>query len=241
MKNKNETENQVNDNLKMEDLPYTIYNYCDYRCDKCEYVNRCPVFKEKSRIRIDGRPWTEVLDENLKNTSDLLKAIMDEEDISFMPDSDEYELSYQKMRDEVTTKLPCLLAKQYMEEVMDFLKSYSPGFLVFSRLDDAASDLASYSTILPVKIQRTLMSVYHFVVEEEEFDLMDAFLTARVVYKALNKSIAAIDMMRDVLVDEQSELNALEDLVHRIRSSYWHEFPFEIFFALILAKQKKKP
>ncbi len=229
---------------KVDDITYDLYNYCDYRCDKCDFSPECPVYQEEARFELEGKPWAEVLEENLHKTASLLQTIMEDEAIVFPPDGDEFELEYQKIREEVDKKPSYQFAKDYMEETMAFLKSYSPAFLVLSRLDDAATDLGSYATILPVKVQRTLMSLCHFVIEEEDFHLADAYLTSQVVYKALHKSLEAVDHMRDVLEEDSRELDHLEALLLEIRNEYRREFPFEILILLLSSlhqwEKKKK-
>jgi hypothetical protein len=222
---------------KEDEFPYGHYNYCDYRCETCEFIAKCPVFQEELKAEQEGKDWVEVLQDNFKKTRDMLQTFMDENDIEISPgDEDlEFEDKYQKINEEVEKKPAHRLAYDYMTMAMDFLKTYPAASLVLSGLEEARADLESYSTLIPVKLHRTLMSLYEFVDDEDDFHLLDAYLTSRVVYKALHKSLVAVEQIRKVWTwaDVQEDLDELESLLLEIRIEFKREFPFEILISLI--------
>lgn len=222
---------------KEDEFPYAHYNYCDYRCETCEFCAKCPVYQEELKAEQEGKNWVEVLEDNFKKTRDMLQSYMDENDIEISPEDEdlEFEDKYQKIKEEVEEKPAHRLAYDYMTVAMDFLKTYPAASLVLSGLEEARADLESYSTLIPVKLHRALTSLYEFVDDEDDFHLLDAYLTSRVVYKALNKSLAAVDEIRKVWTwtDVQEELDEMESLLLEIRIEFKREFPFEILLSLI--------
>jgi hypothetical protein len=77
------------------------------------------------------------------------------------------------------------------------------------------------------------MSLYEFVAEEDDFHLVDAFLTSRVVYKALHKSMVALEQLKKTMAEVPEELLELERLLLEIRAEFRREFPFEILLDII--------
>jgi hypothetical protein len=222
---------------KEDEFPYSHYNYCDYRCEICEFSEKCPVYQEELLSEQEGKNWVEVLEENFKKTRDMLQTFMDENDSEISPEDEdaEFEDKYRKIQEEVEKKPGLRLAYDYMSKAVDFLNTYPAASLVLSGLEEARADLESYSTLIPVKLHRTLMSLYEFVDDEDDFHLLDAYLTSRVVYKALHKSLAAVEQIRGVWIwaDVQEELDELESLLLEIQIEFKREFPFEILLSLI--------
>lgn len=77
------------------------------------------------------------------------------------------------------------------------------------------------------------MSLCEFVAEEDDFHLLDAFLTSQVVYKALHKSMKALEQIKKTMTEVPEELLELERLLLEIKVEFRREFPFEILLTLI--------
>jgi len=222
--------------MNLEDeFPYGHYNYCDYRCEKCEFSGTCSVYQEELEAIEEGKDWQEVLEDSFEKTRSMIETFMEEEGIEVSPEDDDFEIEYKKIQDKAKKNPVHRLANDYMSMAMDFLKKCPPAMLVLSGLDEERDDLEYYCTLIPGKLHRTLASLYHFVDEEDDFHLVDAYLTSLVVYKALNKSLAAVEQMKKVMEGAAEELNRLEDLLLEIRIKFRREFPFEIL--LVLLKQ----
>lgn len=160
---------------------------------------------------------------------------MEEEGIE-MPTEDELrevENERRKIEEKVRKTSAHRLAHDYMSKVLDFFKKIPSMALVLSGLEEARADLESYSTIIPVKLHRTLSSLYEFAAEEDEFHLIDAYYTSLVVYKALHKSLLAVGQMKKSWTDVPEELLELECLLLEIRKEFRREFPFEILLVLL--------
>jgi len=111
--------------IEEEEFPYRPYNYCDYRCEKCEFSSECPVFKEELQVKQEGKHWTEVLGNSFKETKDMLLDQMEEMGLEISTDSEEvekYKEEHQKMEKEVKKKPALRLAHDYMSKAMDFLE-----------------------------------------------------------------------------------------------------------------------
>jgi hypothetical protein len=216
-----------------DELTFGCYNYCDYRCDTCEYSAECPVYQEELKATQEGKDWTEVVKDSFAKTREMLRTYMEENDIELLPEDNEYEQEYNRIQEEVKKTDAHRLAHDYMSKAMAFLDGYPNAAFVFSGLRDPATDLGSYCTLLPVKLHRSLVSLYEFAFDEDDFHLMDAFLTSRVVYKALYKSLAAVKTIKKTMNDAPTELDELENLLLEIKTEFKNEFPFEIILALV--------
>jgi len=218
-----------------EEFPYREYNYCDYRCDTCEFSVECPINREALKAEEEGKDWSEVVGDSFKEARELVEAFMEREGFE-MPSEEELreiEDEQREIDEKVSQTAAHGLANDYMLKVMDFLKRIPAMALFLSGLEEARTDLECYSTIIPVKLTRTLGSLFEFLAEEDDFHLLDAYLTSRVVYKALHKSLSAVDQMKRSWTGDPEELDELEALLLEIRKEFRREFPFEILLSLL--------
>ena len=227
-----------------DDFPTTPYNYCDYRCETCEFKDHCKVYASELDEGFEAKDPFGMVSENLHETIDMLKEYLKENDIDFSMEDEDDDDYYEQMREEVERTEVMRLANQYMDKIMAFQEEYNERYFIPPVLSEAFSDLDWYKTIIPVKIQRTLVSLCQFIDTEEEFPLEDAYFTSRVVYKSLWKSLAAVEEIMEILSDYQDTFVELENLLITIRNKFKHEFPFEIFIELLrfyqIEKKKKK-
>ncbi len=52
-----------------------IYNYCDGRCPRCPFTQRCLTFLDAEELKASGgdsRPWPEVVGDSLQRTLEML-------------------------------------------------------------------------------------------------------------------------------------------------------------------------
>jgi hypothetical protein len=232
---------KTKDNDVEYDLPISPYNYCDYRCEKCDAVDRCLVYQKETEAQEQGKDAIEVLSDSLKETMSMVKEFIKEKDIDISDIIDDEKNLHRQIHNMVK-ELPVMkLGRKYMDKSMAFLEHYRERYLVPPMLDEAFSDLSWYHALLPVKMHRALDSLYNFIHEKHDygkFALEDAFFTSLVVNKALAKSLAAVETLREALTDYRQTLTELEDILINIRREFKHEFPFEILMNLLNQENK---
>lgn len=157
----------------------------------------------------------------------------DDDDEEDEDEEDEDDFIYAKICREIEEHPLQLMCFSYMEKSAEFFADYRQHYLTPSSLIDAFSNLAWYRTLLPVKMDRTLHSLFEFGVKEEHFPLEDAVLTSLVVYKSLRKSLSAVRELKNNLVDYQEILTELEELLVTIKTGLKHEFPFWIMMRIL--------
>jgi hypothetical protein len=232
------------DNTAERSLPISPYNYCDYRCEKCDATDRCLVYSRELEDRDQGKSMLESVSDSIKEAMDMVQEFIREKDIDISDAMDDDENSFQRIHNMVKEIPVMKLGEEYLHKTMGFLKHYRERYLVPPLIEEAFADLSWYHTLLPVKMHRSLDSLYSFAQEEREwgeFALEDAFLTSLVVYKALSKSLAAVETLKKTLTDYRKTLTELEDILVRIRRDFKHEFPFEILMGLLKPGDTPKP
>jgi hypothetical protein len=219
--------------MSENEITISPYNYCDYRCDKCEVREKCLVYKKEKEAQYEGKSVLEVVRESMDQAMDMIHEFIQENDID-ISDVLEEEDSFAKIHKNVREKHVMKLGEEYMDKTWDFLDHYREHYLLIPpALEEAFSDLQWYRTLLPVKMHRTLTSLHHFIATKEEYNLEDAYFTSFVVYKAIRKSLSAVVTLKEALVDYQDTLTELENLLVSIKNEFKHEFPFEIFISLL--------
>jgi len=213
------------------------YNYCDYRCDKCEFKDECTVYADELETQEEGKDTFEVLSDSLQEAHEMLEQMIEEQDIDISDEEVEEEMNARHaIREDVANKAVVKLAYDYLKKIDDFFKEYKEQYIIPAVLSDAFSDLDWYKTLIPVKMQRTLNSFLQFALldrEYPEFSLEDAYHTSEVVYKALWKSLSALRELKAALTDYSDTLTDLENLLLEITNEFRHEFPFMILMSLI--------
>jgi len=220
-----------------EDRKSSPYNYCDYRCEKCEFKDECTVYAQELEAEEEGKDTFEVLGDSLWEAHEMLDQMMEEQDIDISDEDVEEEMkALRAIREKVANKPVVKLAHDYLILIDDFFKEYKEQYLIPVLLSDAFSDLDWYKTLIPVKMQRALTSFLQFALidkEYPEFSLEDAYHTSEVVYKGLGKSLSAVRELKDALIDYSDTLAELENLLLTIVNEFRHEFPFMILMSLM--------
>jgi hypothetical protein len=227
--------------MSENELSISPYNYCDYRCEKCEVREKCMVYNKEIEAQQEGKSVLEVMRESMEQAMDMIHEFIQENDIDISDVLEEDE-SFGKIHKKVREKHVIKLGEEYMDKTWDFLDHYREHYLLIPvALDEAFSDLQWYRTLLPVKMHRTLSSLHHFIATGGEYNLEDAYFTSFVVYKALRKSLSAVETLKEALVDYQETLTDLENLLISIKNEFKHEFPFEILMSLLNSGTKSTP
>jgi hypothetical protein len=220
-----------------EDRKSSPYNYCDYRCEKCEFKDECTVYAQELEADEEGKDTFEVLKDSLREAHEMLDQMMEEQDIDISDEEVEEEMkALEAIREEVANKPVVKLAFDYLSKIDDFFKEYKEQYIIPVLLSDAFSDLDWYKTLIPVEMQRTLNSFLQFALidkEYPEFSLEDAYHTSEVVYKGLWKSLSALRELKAALTDYHDTLTELENLLIEITNEFKHEFPFMILMSLM--------
>jgi len=220
--------------MSENELTVNPYNYCDYRCEKCEVKEKCMVYNKEIEAQQQGKSVLEVMRESMDQAMDMIHEFIEENDIDISEVLEADEDSFGKIHKKVKQKHVMKLGEEYMDKTWDFLDHYREHYLLIPpALEEAFSDLQWYRTLLPVKMHRTLTSLHHFISNKEEYNLEDAYFTSFVVYKALRKSLSAVETLKEALVDYQETLSELENLLIGIQNEFKHEFPFEILMSLL--------
>ncbi|MCX6580134.1 MAG: hypothetical protein NT166_08110 [Candidatus Aminicenantes bacterium] len=239
-----ETDNLMNDDdMNGDDISISPYNYCDYWCEKCIAQDQCVVYTKEVEAEEEGKNAFEVASENLENAIDMIHQYIEDNniDIEGMLEEVDDDGSFEKIRQEIQENPLLEMCHIYMERSEEFFEHYRERYLTPPFLVDAFSNLGWYRTLLPVKMERTLHSLYEFAANEEEFTLQDALLTSLVVYKSLRLSLSAVRELKDNLVDYQDILTELEDLLSTINTDLKHEFPFWIILKILCCYLITKP
>ncbi len=225
----------TDDDMNEDDLSISPYNYCDYWCERCIAQDQCVVYNKEVEAEEEGKNAYQMASDNLENAIDLIRQYIEENNIDItgileeIDDDDAFEKIHQELQE---NPLLCM-CNIYMEKSEDFFEHYRDRYLTPPFLVEAFSNLGWYRTLLPVKMERTLHSLYEFADKEQEFSLQDALLTSLVVYKSLRQSLSAVRELKDNLVDYQEDLKELEDILISINTGLKHEFPFWILLRLL--------
>lgn len=231
-----ETDNSMTDDeMNDDDISISPYNYCDYWCERCIAQDQCVVYTKEVEAEEEGKNAFEVASDNLENAIDMIRQYIEDNniDIAGMLEEVDDDGSFEKIRQELQENPLLEMCHIYMERSEDFFEHYRDRYLTPPFLVEAFSNLGWYRTLLPVKMERTLHSLYEFAANEEEFTLQDALLTSLVVYKSLRLSLSAVRELKDNLADYQDVLTELEDLLVAINTGLKHEFPFWILLRLL--------
>lgn len=230
-----------------EEILVSPYNYCDYWCERCieEVKEKCLVYNKELEAAEEGKSTLEMMSEGLEQAFNMIHQFMQENDIDIskiMEEADEDD-PFLKIHQEVKAKPLVKLCRDYLDKTETFLRDYREHYLTPPVLTDAFTNMGWYRTILPVKMERTLHSLYEFVAMADEYALQDAYFTSMVVYKSLNRSLKAVTVLKENLVDYQDILTEVEDILLNIKNELKHEFPFDLLVRILarhIAGNKKK-
>ena len=143
-----------------------IYNYCDYRCERCPFTARCFSFREEhARVRAEGeRDLVDDVEANVNLTEALIHSWcerhgIDMEKVQVEANSEAVNAAQQRADQAVDSDPLQIAARQYSKEaygIVEPLKNLS-GFHTWPSGVGAALDaILWHSSMIPAKVSRAL-------------------------------------------------------------------------------------
>lgn len=208
-----------------EEIYIPPYNYCDYRCERCEYADECVVYK-KDRVRRvehilrgeDPDDINTVLEDVGKNMEDTMRMIYEqaeemgidldnvvEEDIEEKPDPKEDPLHK--------------LAYRFTLKTHDFLKDVEKKVLITPEIKTYFDELRWYHTLLSAKLYRALCSS-----GVEEVDRQDSKLSAGAALKSAQICQESLESIIYYRQEISKEANKLLRMIKKINKGIKERF-----------------
>jgi hypothetical protein len=199
------------------------YNYCDYRCDRCEEQERCRVFKEdqerllehytKGEDPYDPQIFVNDLKAIFQKTEDMLKDIAEKEgiDLGKQPEK-EPDVKTPEVKPEEYAIYR--LAVEYSRQAHAFIKQIEQEGVPETVREDF-SDVVWYHTLIAAKTGR-LVSGFIDNFRDEETQKIEEEGTLAVIQKCLDLSRGGLEHMLGELPDHFYNLTDLLDLLGKI-------------------------
>lgn len=199
------------------------YNYCDYRCDRCDKQENCRVFKEdqerlldhytKGEDPYDPQVFMNDLKEIFQKTEAMLKDIADEKGVGFedlTPEAADLKIPEVKPDGYVLHRL----AFEYSRQAHAFIKQLEQEGVPESVREDF-SDMVWYHTLIAAKTGR-LVSGFIDDLRDEETQTIEEEGTLGVIRKCIDLSRNGLQHMLNELPDHFDALTDLLDLLAKI-------------------------
>jgi hypothetical protein len=199
------------------------YNYCDYRCDRCDNQENCRVFKEdqerlldhyaKGEDPYDPQIFMNDLKEIFQKTEAMLKGLAEEEGSSFedlTPDAADQKIPQVKPDEYILHRL----AFEYSRQAHAFIKQLEQEGVPESVREDF-SDVVWYHTLIAAKTGR-LVSGFIDDLRDEETRKIEEEGTLGVIRKCIDLSRNGLQHMLNELPDHFDVLTDLLDLLVKI-------------------------
>ncbi|MBN2619483.1 hypothetical protein JXB22_00215 [candidate division WOR-3 bacterium] len=206
--------------IKEEKEHYTPspYNYCDYRCDRCEHQKTCKVYKDEQERLIehyvkgedphDPDVFMNDMKDIFDRTREMIMNIAQEE--GFDLDSiEDVEVPHVDPKQYV---LYCL-AREYADEAHVFLKQLQQDGIT-EEAEDAFDDLMWYHTLIMAKAGR-LVSTFEDDLRDEKMQEIEEKGTLSVIDKCIRVSRSALETMLSELPEYLQTIAELMDLLKR--------------------------
>lgn len=174
------------DNIHSE----TPYNWCDYRCDRCEFTKRCAVYKDEKAAKLkyflQGRNPNsmdvtgEIIADSFEKSIELLKKMCEEKGFSW----DEIEKGAKDVPSPPDfRKAPLFQAgEKFCLETHNFLKWAREEIFISPEIQNYFDELEYYSMLIPPKIVRMASAHMH---EDADYLNEDRRKTAAVIKRAM--------------------------------------------------------
>ena len=166
-----------------------IYNYCDRRCARCRFSERCFAFNEEVREGAGTEDIADVASGSLDRSLRLLHAYAESEGVDMEP-ADPGELSERNAMDEDPL---VVAAHQYASESWKLLDALEPqlGPGVAVDVRDAIDSLQRLSTMIGPKIYRALAGLIDPLSPADHPTQNDAHGSAKTARLMITDSLAA--------------------------------------------------
>lgn len=196
------------------------YNYCDYRCDRCDERENCRVYKENEErmlqhyLKGEDPNDPEIFINDLKDifdkTKDMLEKAAEEQGININELSDEEEIVEVDPHNYVIYNYAYEYYKQAKKLIQKIEKTGIP-----EEIKEDFDDFAWYHTLLVAKTGR-LVSGFDDKFFDEEVRAVEEEGTLQVINKAITLSKNALENMLNELPDDFQQIAILLDLIKRL-------------------------
>jgi len=195
------------------------YNYCDYRCERCDEKENCRVYKDNSERVLqhylkgedpyDPQVFLNDLHDIFAKTKDMVMDMAEKQGIDISEASHE---EVPEVNPEEYT-IYCI-AHEYFKEANSFLKNLEKSGIP-SSLEEEFSDLIWYHTLIAAKTGRLVSGFIDDFMEDEIHDLEEKG-TLRVINKGIDLSKKALERMLNELPDKLPRIADLMALLKRL-------------------------
>jgi hypothetical protein len=195
------------------------FNYCDYRCDRCEHQDTCKVFKDdqerllqhylKGEDPYDPEIFMNDLKEIFDKTKNMVIDLAEKEGIE-LDDIPDEEVPRVDPHEYVIYQL----AREYCRTAHDFIKHIDEEGVPES-LKEEFSDFVWHHTLIPAKTGR-LVSGFVDGLRDEELSRIEEAGTLGVIKKGIDLSKNALDLMLNELPDDLHSIAELLNLLSQL-------------------------
>jgi hypothetical protein len=195
------------------------YNYCDYRCERCDEKENCRVYKDNSERVLqhylkgedpyDPEVFLNDLHDIFAKTKDVVMDMANKQGIEINKIS-------QKEVDQVNPEeytIYCI-AHEYLKEASGFIKEVEKSGIPASLKEDF-SDLIWYHTLIAAKSGRLVSGFIDDFLEDEIQDIEEKG-TLRVINKGIDLSKKALQSMLTELPDHLPRIADLMALLKKL-------------------------
>jgi cytochrome c556 len=195
------------------------FNYCDYRCDRCDEKDRCRVYKDdqerllnhyvKGEDPYDPEIFYNDLKEIFEKTKEMITKVAKEQGIDVDETPDEEMPRVNPKEYEVYN-----LAYQYFQEAHDFIKGLEKTEIPETIVEEY-EDFVWHHTLIAAKAGR-LVSGFNNDFLDEEARMMEEEGTLKVINKGISLSKNALEVMLNELPDHLHAIAGLLELIKRL-------------------------
>lgn len=195
------------------------YNYCDYRCERCDEKDNCRVYKDNAErvlqhyLKGENPDDPEIFLKDLHNifakTKSMIKDMAKKQGIEI--DTSPGEEIPEVDPEEYT--IYCI-AHEYFKEASNFIKELQPSDIPNS-IEEDFSDLVWYHTLIAAKSGR-LVSGFIDDFFDDEIQEVEEKGTLKVIAKGIDLSKKALQNMLNELPDYLPQIADLMALLKRL-------------------------
>lgn len=195
------------------------FNYCDYRCDRCEHQDDCKVYKDEQERLLDHYVKgedphdPEVFMDDMKGIFDQTKKMILDmaQGQGFDLDGiEDVEVPHVDPKGYVLYRL----VRAYSDEAHVFLKLLQEEGIT-EETEEAYDDLMWYHTLIVAKTGR-LVSTFEDDLRDEEMQEIEETGTLGVINKSIRISHAALDTMLRELPEHLQDIAELITMLNRV-------------------------
>jgi hypothetical protein len=195
------------------------YNYCDYRCERCDEKDNCRVYKDNEErvlqhyLKGENPDDPEVFLNDLHNifakTKSMIKDMAKKQgiEIDVSPDEQVPEVNPEEYT------IYCI-AHEYFKEASSFIKELQTSGIPNS-IEEDVSDLVWYHTLIAAKSGR-LVSGFIDDFFDDEVQEVEEKGTLKVINKGIDLSKKALQNMLNELPDHLPQIADLMALLKRL-------------------------